>query len=416
MEVASTHLALPVGPSSRRQRCLRLTAVNGSISDHHPVRMTKASGSNTTLNKFERTQSSSSVPAVEYAHSSRRMFLGPMPMPTYTLPSQSSKEEDEEASDFVSQHGLRIFLQQGGRIEEWTDAKAHEYKERLKRNILESVAWHALSKSMRKGKSKKGILPTVEWKGNSFEIGKVVGVGINFIATMDDGHSQHSGEVSSLKSRSKSATTVHWYQENKSIHPTLGVDSKSSSSPGPQSRAARHLSVLTESTDDSKDSESRGNGSPSSQTQLLFNNGTSAGSPMIAPTASPGMQNALNDDALTGPSGSQKARNIKSILRTGGKGKGKVVEFAATPTGSRSPVPPNEVLNRTASEVEDSSAAAAAETMSSSPPESDFGEDDGPYVSRGTYDESTFDLADTVASASRSNACSRLTLRQRALE
>ena len=338
------------------------------------------------------------------------MFLGPMPI--YTLPPVSRIREEEEAAEFVSQHGLRIFLQQGGHVEEWTEAKAHEYKERLKQNILESVAWHALSKSISKGKFKKGMMPTVEWRGDSFEIGKVFGVEVNLMLaslSQEDGQrSQFSGDTASMARRTKSAATVHWDEPHgntlldvQSSSPNIAASLTKASSASRPSHLPAHRSAPTVpvagASDGTKNNAGESDGSPSSQTPLYHDALSTLGSPtrhQHAPTVSTGVKDAIADAASPSATHDKGRLNLKSILQRPGvnKGKGKAVRYATTPriagspTGNRSPAPPEEVLNRSGAEVEDSSAAAAAAATDHSSTSSDFGGDeDGPYVSRGGF-------------------------------
>ena len=312
----------------------------------------------------------------------------------YTV--SKTEDNDDQATDFVSQHGLRIFLQQGGRIEEWTEAKAKEYEERLKQRILESAAWHAVTGSGKKGKKKGSMIPTVEWRGDTFEIGRIAGVGVNMLVTHDEPipRLQDTRRSSERSTRSRSAATVYWDESARASFVTArttltGVASPSEvASPRLGASCSTELSPIPSGNSDANGDGSEHNESPSSRTHL-FNE---------TATQSIAHQNSLRTSALGGAKSDgdlpKKARNLKSILSGPGKdkGKGKAVRYADTPragapSGSQSPLPPDVVLRRAPTEVEDSSAAAAAEAIASEhgATDDDGGDESGPVVIRGNY-------------------------------
>ncbi|EJC98002.1 uncharacterized protein FOMMEDRAFT_114825 [Fomitiporia mediterranea MF3/22] len=325
--------------------------------------------------------SASSPPADHAKASSRRIFLGPLP---YRI--NNTGHADNEASDFVSKHGLRIFLQQGGRIEEWTEAKAKEYKERLKERILESAAWHTVldhAPGKGKRKKKKGMhMPTVEWRGDTFEIGKVAGVSVNMLATPEPEVRSNTSLVPDTQWRSdrtirkaKSATMVHWDESRSRSFSSTGpvredetgkmsfvtarTNFSDPESPGyssfqvPQTiSAARQVS---ENSDETQDERNDIDGSTSSKTRLFSD---------AEPVQASNLRGAKSEGDL--PKTRPGLRSILTTSPTKDKGKGKAVRYAetpvkGTPSGSRSPAPPEEVLGREPTEVEVSSAAASAE-------------------------------------------------------
>ncbi|OCB84999.1 hypothetical protein A7U60_g7956 [Sanghuangporus baumii] len=328
------------------------------------------------------SSSVSSAPA-NHALAHRRIFLGPMP---YTV--SKTEDQEKEATDFVSQHGLRIFLQQGGRIEEWTEAKAREYKERLKQRILESAAWHAVVG--KKGK-KKGVMPTVEWRGDTFEIGKVAGVGVNMLATSEETtpRLQDTRRSSDRSTRSRRATTVHWDDLPRPSFVTARTTLTSIASPGgvgsPRLQASQGAPLPSDSSDANGEANEP-NESTSSSTHL-FTEMTSQSITRQDLLRTSGLRGAKSEGDLP-----KKARTgLKSILNGPGKdkGKGKTVRYADTPrrgapSGSQRPVPPDEVLERSPAEVEDSSAAAAAEAneWGFAVASSDGDDNNGPVVRR----------------------------------
>lgn len=317
-------------------------------------------------------ESSSAMPSSRArlcAQRARRIFIGPMP---YT-----NREENKEtqALDFVRQHGLRIFLQQGGRIEEWTEAKAREYKQRLAERILESAAWYAVSKGKKK---RKGMMPATEWKGDTFEVGKVAGVSVNMLAVREPEESLHTTQGSgpgSVMSSTKpsSARAVHWEVPSRPSVSSEAPTSLGASVGAPESSGTtQYFSAASApilSANDGSDEVRNGGAdvveSTSSRTPLFETPAASPGRPWSARTSSSPLKNksAKSDRGV-----SQTAVNgLRSILSGPGrdKGKGKAVRYAnATPSGSQSPAPPEEVLSRPPQAVEDSSAAAGTEAVS----------------------------------------------------
>ena len=84
---------------------------------------------------------------VEHVQLGRRIFIGPMPHRRSTALNEG---DEEQVTAFVQQHGLRLYMKSGGRIEDWSEAKAREYKDRLL-TYLDHSAWHIHSKKKKKG-------------------------------------------------------------------------------------------------------------------------------------------------------------------------------------------------------------------------------------------------------------------------
>ena len=156
----------------------------------------------------------------EHARSPRRIFIGPMPY----IPERDIAKE-EQISDFAAMHGLRIFLQQGGRIEEWTEARAREYKQRLKERITESTAWYTRARAARK---RTKVLFQTEWRGDTFEIGKLAGVSVNMLAEYDDeGLSPRIEDPYTSAGKSTNTMAVHWDESTKPSSHSAASRSKS---------------------------------------------------------------------------------------------------------------------------------------------------------------------------------------------
>ncbi|KAI5122450.1 hypothetical protein M0805_008762 [Coniferiporia weirii] len=307
----------------------------------------------------------------EHAHHTRRIFIGPMPHTT----KRPEGGEEEQVSDFVAVHGLRIYLKQGGRVEDWTDAKAKEFKRRLKERILESAAWYAVSKS----KKKKKTMFATEWSGDTFEVGNVVGVGVNMLATHEeDVHTPapavgaSSGSFQS-PSRTKSAVTVHW--DDPAVAPSdsiraISADSESldasAKTPASFVTARSHLSAPSQmapsrSSEETNETGTDAGGSSSSRAHLL------RVSSLASPAKAPSVKAKPDPERQRGARGEEEATKktgsaLRSILSGPNKGKEKSREVryvSPTTSADQSPAPPSDVLDRSPLEVEDSSAAAA---------------------------------------------------------
>lgn len=294
----------------------------------------------------------------EHAHSLRRIFVGPMP---YAPDKDEIKEE--HASNFASMHALRIYLQQGGRIEDWTEAKAGEYKQRLKERILESTAWYSKARAARR---RRKTLLTTEWRGDTFEVGKVAGLSINMLA-------EYSDDALSTKlagpSNAKAAVTVQW--DEPARPPTLSTASRSKSDPGrpaPISLASAGSSSFVTAESHLSATSAPANISPETSDAEEPVNLSTSESRLIesAPSGDGHMlpsDNQQQNGALNIGVAAKTQTGLKSILRGPGrtKGKGKVTLQEPTLSGDDLPAPPSEVLDRSPDEVQNSSAAESAE-------------------------------------------------------
>lgn len=288
----------------------------------------------------------------EHARSPRRIFIGPMPY----IPERTEAKEDQ-ISDFAAMHGLRIFLQQGGRIEEWTEAKAREYKQRLKERIMENTAWYA----KRAARKRRKMLLQTEWRGDTFEIGKLAGISVNMLAEYDD-------EVLSpnmkdpTTSKFANAVTVHWDESTKpsscpksnSERPPprpLATTSSSSFFTARTHFSTSAMTVPVSISPEGSDADEANGASETSRSHLLE----------PASTLPDHIEQDGNETELR-MGGGDKTR-LKSILRSSGKAKGKRKVVLSEPVGSgnASPVPPEDVLERPVDAVPNSSAAESAE-------------------------------------------------------
>lgn len=326
--------------------------------------------------RCSRHESNEAPRDVEHAQLGRRIFIGPIPHRRLTT---LNEEDEEQVTAFVRQHGLKLFLKSGGRIEDWTEGKAKEYKDRLL-DYLEHSVWHTHSKK----KKKKGMVNpiAIDWSGDTFEIGKVVGVNINMLAIPEEEPQASQATASAMDSAdlprpTQSALAVHWDVTTRSsvLSTRTSLRSPKSSSKAPTSfvTAPESLAVTSKaeieafSVNESAEetSENLQNQSASSSTAIV--------SRIEAP--SPGRTSSAHTPSNPLAHGSAGASTrlkseLKSILTNPSKqkkdkGKRRAVSIQEpSGNGGENPAPPEDVLRRSPEDVQDSSAAAAAEAIS----------------------------------------------------
>lgn len=337
---------------------------------------------------------------VNHVQLGRRIFIGPMPQKRLTA---LNEEDEEQVTAFVRQHGLKLFLKSGGRMEDWTETKAKEYKERLLDYVQHSI-WHVHPK-----KKKKGMVNPMakKWSGDTFEVGKVVGVNVNMLAAPEEEPEALQATVAAtgfvdIEPRPpKSALAVHWDTATRfsetSARSSLRSPKSSSKAPNsfvtaPESPAVSlkaGFDAFSENDVSEEPSEHPQDESASSSTafvsRLIFS-GSMDQSSSARPTP----------NALGGAGTSTKLKSgIKSILTNPNnqrkdKGKRKAVSIQE-PIVNReeAPVTPEEVLRRSPEDVQDSAAAEAISeaTSEASSVVSDSWSDVkyGEIVMRGTY-------------------------------
>ncbi|KIY67116.1 hypothetical protein CYLTODRAFT_397691 [Cylindrobasidium torrendii FP15055 ss-10] len=122
-----------------------------------------------------RSYSSSELKQVqEEYHVHRRWFIGPMPEKV-VLPNQEEITRRQKIAALAKQHALSFFLDRGGNLEDWTDDKERSVREEMVQKWREGEWGELLNRH--KSAKKKQANGTV-WIGNSFEVGDFVGVNV----------------------------------------------------------------------------------------------------------------------------------------------------------------------------------------------------------------------------------------------
>lgn len=319
-----------------------------------------------------------------------RYFLGPMPekvisrtearvdqkkqgwlQRSNTLPDEN-EEHPESISSAIQDHAFQFFLRQGGHEEDWGENE----QEGVRREMLKrwgDSQWGSIWK--RRRSKNQNTEPASNWIGGTFEIGNFLGVNIFDEARMEG--SRYSGTFSTKRPSS-------------SVRPSLVSPVNSSASrslkPPPPSTAAEDTFITARSQMNISTLRSTVQfPSVESQSQpvspLLTPNGLDADSHWPLSTSS---TTALLK-ADTGRTSSSKSpadvpkrailKSLTSLPANSGANEngppslavlpvvdthiGKTVHYMDSPTTDISPpAPPMEVLARTGSAVEDSSAGA----------------------------------------------------------
>ena len=260
----------------------------------------------------------------------RRRFIGPMPERAVKSmvegPASANKsrglfsrsrgtaEEDAGVRDAIREHALRFFLGHGGRKEDWSETQERHVREEMYRRWRQSE-WGRARERKREAKYDK------HWVGTSFDVGVFLGVDV-------------------LGGSPRPAFTPHEAQ---------GTPEVTSQGEGHSTAAATFVTApsmpLQEGPSYLSVHGATGPGSEASTTPLL--------EPEIP-------EIRVNDTAWSGNSlpgtSNRVVRSEEGIPSTSPplKGKGKTVHYA-----DEEPAPPEEVLERSPSEVHDTSAGAA---------------------------------------------------------
>lgn len=315
---------------------------------------------------------------VEHAQLGRRIFIGPMPHRRLTT---LNEEDEEQVTAFVRQHGLKLFLKSGGRIEDWTEGKAKEYKDRLL-DYLEHSVWHTHSK--KKKKKKKGMVNpiAIDWSGDTFEIGKVVGVNVNMLAIPEEEPQASQAMASAMDSAdlsrpTQSALAVHWDVTTRSsvLSTRTSLRSPKSSSKAPTSfvTAPESLAITSKAEIEAFSV----NESPEETSENLQNQSASSSTAIVSRIEASSTDRTTSAHTQSNPlahgsagASTRLKSGLKSILTNPSKqkkdkGKRRAVSIQdPSGNGSENPAPPEDVLRRSPEDVQDSSAAAAAEAIS----------------------------------------------------
>lgn len=272
----------------------------------------------------------------------RRFFIGPMPEKVISqteaqvfkkkkrgwfnrstqLPGDGDGQDD--LSSIIQEHAFQFFLREGGNEEDWEDRAAENVREEMLRQWGNSE-WG----SVWKRRQKENRAPTSRWVGGSFEIGQFLGV--NILDQEAAGSSRHSAFSKGPSS---------------SIRPTLSVNSGPSTSRIVSTTAAEGSFIAA----------------PSKLNPPTVVN------PVSLSLSAPGSSSLLqpvngHDTESRSPVSNSSTTALLPVVSQPPlvPKKSKLVHYADQPRAEAPPPPPaapTEVLARTGSAVEDTSAGA----------------------------------------------------------
>lgn len=318
-------------------------------------------------------------PDPEHAHS--RMFIGPMPEKVVSqteahikkkrrrLFHKSTEEGDDDISHIIKQNAFNFFIREGGRAEDWGEDEERSAVEEMVRRWKGSE-WAAIWTHRRRKDTANR--QTSRWVGGSFEVGRFLGVNIL------QGSESTRDALSSYRERpsmaSHSARRVSFSGSHSTYATTHAPRSSMAqetfnTAPSQLTRSTSRVKA-DQGTSEIGGSSSTGESALDSSTRSLLRpalerlgpNGAKVRTEVMPrPIIKAPSLSALSDGAI--PTSPDK------------KGKGRLVHYADIPPQEPSqelgPAPPSEVLERTGSAVEDTSAGAST-TLDNSP---SFGSD-----------------------------------------
>ncbi|KAI0345763.1 hypothetical protein BDW22DRAFT_1324984 [Trametopsis cervina] len=265
--------------------------------------------------------------------------------------TRDSEEEDEGLRDAIRKHALQFFLGQGGKREDWGETQERRIREQMY-NKWKQSEWGQARTRRREAKSGAS---NKKWIGNSFDVGVFLGVDII--------NKPASSRVVDLLS---DGTASHAPMTRASTAADTFFTARSRASPPDTHTLQQRKSQLTVTSDQSSTDDNRALVRPLSATSTT---------PLLSATdlaENPSPPREARSEMPQRPPGpalrpSRAGAQDGELLTVPGqrKGKGKMVHYsdgdipprdgAVTPA----PVPPEEVLARSGTAVQDTSAGAA---------------------------------------------------------
>ncbi|KAJ7288432.1 Pleckstrin homology domain-containing protein [Mycena rebaudengoi] len=268
-------------------------------------------------------------------HIHRRIFVGPLPEKAIDFDQQKRKkrlfqraasvdDDEEHISRIISENAFLFFLEHGGNEEDWGESQEQSVREEMLSRWRESE-WGSI---WRRRKQKKEPGQSKRWIGGSFEVGNILGVNIL----------QEPAESIKDKLSSRSASSTRKLGASSSTHLPLTT---------PESPRANLLVPTTSFY--AQDASGSTNAGFDSRTALLRPSGGTALD-----------SRRTHSDVPIRPTLDMPGPAVKSDPQIAGAGKQHShVHYADSPVREEpSPAPPSEVLERTASETQGTSAEA----------------------------------------------------------
>lgn len=274
---------------------------------------------------------------------------------------RADKDEDAGVRDAIRDYALQFFIGHGGREEDWGENEELHVREEMYRR------WKQTEWAKARARRREAGSTNNQWIGTSFDVGVFLGVNM-FDATRTVVSATESGMGPAVGSQ----THVH---------------------PAPSTSVTGHDTFITASSELASDSVSHDGLSHRmvfSRTSFPFPNGnlhrpdsTNSATPLLEhpppledtgrPPEPAGMVASKSTPGISTAAVSTTTQGYLDVPRPH-KGKGKTVHYHDVLTPQEEPAPPGEVLARTGSEMEDTSAGAAqhaAEVLTVEPEDMD---------------------------------------------
>lgn len=222
----------------------------------------------------------------------------------------------------------------------------------------------------------------IDWSGDTFEIGKVVGVNVNMLAIPEEEPQASQAMASAMDSAdlsrpTQSALAVHWDVTTRSsvLSTRTSLRSPKSSSKAPTSfvTAPESLAITSKAEIEAFSV----NESPEETSENLQSQSASSSTAIVSRIEASSTDRTTSAHTQSNPlahgsagASTRLKSGLKSILTNPSKqkkdkGKRRAVSIQEpSGNGSENPAPPEDVLRRSPEDVQDSSAAAAAEAIS----------------------------------------------------
>ena len=312
-------------------------------------------------------------------HELRRRFIGPMPEKvvsqlegpkanhSFGVWKRNRQREDDDASlrDAIRRHALQFFVGHGGKEEDFGEDEERHIREQMYAKWKQSE-WGQARTRRREARSGGGK----KWIGTSFDVGVFLGVDIinKPSSVRTSGFTTTTNASASRAAMTRASTAADTFFTARS-RPSPPTDAFS------ENRASQH-------TDSSRSSFLSPNGnnitrpiSADSTTPLLSEaQSKQQPAPSIRKTRSelPHRPSAGPSVSFVSTRGEGKDVRYLTVPRDR-KGKGKMVHYSAEASSrvrpeTPEPAPPEEVLARSGSEVEDTSAGAAQQAAATTTP------------------------------------------------
>jgi hypothetical protein len=324
------------------------------------------------------TPAESQKPTTGGSHFHRRWFLGPMPDKWLSGTGKQAKSDDESVSQIITDNAFRFFIRSGGQEEDWGENAEMGVKEEMMR-IWSDTEWGRIWRTKLEGKEKENK-ENRRWIGASFEVGQFLGVNIldeERTISLKSKRSTQSiasdagSSLAPLAIHSTFPDTIHsnnsdtFNKEPNSIRnfhvPQPPTSADDPFSAGPSDLVPLQTFVLPKITSSENLKNAATPLAPEPTPPPIHNDAVSSTTGLLGPPLTPKkVSTEVSLKPIYRSPSSPGMMSDDDTPASKNKGKAKLVYFAAPSTPG--PAPASEVLERTGSEVDVTSAGAAVDS------------------------------------------------------